>query len=243
MNYEEPYRVPVYLGNQKGQISLGSAVDIALMGSEHQLDQLDAGISSLAKHGAGWVITQYEMTINRMPKAEEELILGTAATTYNKLMTYRDYWIKDVAGDELLRFTGAWVMMDLTTRKLIPVIADFAERVGAPFDTHVKRFPRLAKLSGDVQAVPYRVRYFDIDENGHVHNTRYLDWMEDSLGADFLNSHELTGASIKYAREVAYGTQPEAQFTVSADGLDTAHQVVTAGVVNAEAQLRWRDRR
>lgn len=31
----------------------------------------------------------------------------------------------------------------------------------------------------------YYVRYFDIDMNGHVNNSKYLDWIYDVLGCAF----------------------------------------------------------
>jgi medium-chain acyl-[acyl-carrier-protein] hydrolase len=83
------------------------------------------------------------------------------------------------------------------------------------------------------------VRYFDIDPNGHVNNVHYFEWMEDSLGADFLAHHELASMKIKYAKELPVDATPSAQ--VQIEGLTTRHQVITDGVVNAEAEMTWRE--
>lgn len=240
MIYEEPYTIPFFLGTQKGNVNLAMLVNAMLMGSEHQLDQAGAGMEALLAHGLGWVITQYELTIEKMPPVESRVLLGTQARSYNKLMTYRDYWLATPAGQRLATMRGAWVMMDLTTRKLAPILPEFPEKVGAQFDTHVQRFKRLPKLTQIDVDVPYRVRYFDIDGNGHVNNVHYFEWMEDSLGAAFLQSHELATVRIKYAREVTYGSTPHAQAQI--DGLTTRHQIVTAGQINAEAEFTWRVR-
>lgn len=239
MKYEEPYQMPFFLATQKGTASLATLVNLLLLGSEHQLDAVDAGIEALGKEGAGWVITQYHLAVTRMPKMEEQLILGTEAVSYNKLMTYREYWLRTPAGDELARMTGAWVMMDLTTRKIIPIKPAFAEKVGAINDTKVRRFPRLTKLTQVDGQADYPVRYFDIDGNGHVNNVHYFEWMEDALGTDWLQTHELTGMDIKYAREVAAGSTPTSQYQL--DGLTTHHQIVTGDTLNAEATLTWRE--
>jgi medium-chain acyl-[acyl-carrier-protein] hydrolase len=238
--YEEPYTIPFFLGTQKGNVNLAMMVNALLMGSEHQLDAAGAGMDALLAHGLGWVITQYELAIKRMPAVETQVILGTQARSYNKLMTYRDYWLATPAGERLVTMRGAWVMMDLQTRQLAPILPAFPEKVGAQFATHVQRFKRLPKLDRIDVDIPYRVRYFDIDGNGHVNNVHYFEWMEDSLGADFLQAHELTGVRIKYAREVTYGSTPHAQ--VQREGLVTRHQIVTAGAINAEAEMTWRTR-
>lgn len=237
MIYKEELTVPFFLGTQTGTLSLANMANIMLLVSENQLDQVDAGIAGLAKYGAGWVITQYHIDVTRMPKIDEHLVAGTEATSYNKLMTYREYWLEDDAGQRLVTMRGAWVMMDLEKRKIIPIIPAFAEKVGAQFDSKVERFPRLAKQGEFDTTVPYRVRYFDIDGNGHVNNAHYMEWMEDVLGEDFLLTHRLVEADIKYAREVAYGTTVDS--AVRIDGDTSYHLISTAGVANAEAKLRW----
>ncbi|WP_262315717.1 acyl-[acyl-carrier-protein] thioesterase [Lacticaseibacillus parakribbianus] len=237
MIYEEAVTVPFFLGTKTGNLSLATLTNIMLLTSEHQLDRLDAGIAALAKHGAGWVITQYHIAITRMPKVEEPLVVGTEASGYNKLMTYREYWVKDPAGNTLATMSGAWVMMDLTTRKLIPIIESFAAKVEAPKTTKVRRYPRLPKLTDFAHRQPYTVRYFDIDGNGHVNNTHYMEWMEDALGADFLTHHRLTGVDIKFAREVTYGSTVESAYTI--DGTASHHQISVAGADNATATMTW----
>ncbi|WP_338217436.1 acyl-[acyl-carrier-protein] thioesterase [Lacticaseibacillus salsurivasis] len=240
MEYTEPLTVPFFLGTKTGELTLSNMVNIMLLISEKQLDQIGAGMSALAEHGAGWVITQYHIDITRMPNVDEPLIIGTQATSYNKLMTYRDYWIEDQSGQRIVMMHGAWVMMDLTKRKIIPIITSFPEKVGAAFDTKVERFPRLTKRTEFDQTLTYRVRYFDIDRNGHVNNAHYMDWLEDALGADFLTTHQPQSVDIKYAREATYGTTVDAAVTV--EGETSYHQISTDGVVNAEAKLTWRAR-
>ena len=240
MIYEESYQIPSFLAGRDNRVALNTLVNVMLAGSEHQLEQVGAGIDQVREHGVGWVITQYQLTVNQMPQAEVPLVLGTEAISYNKLMTYRDYWVNDAAGNRLATLRGAWVLMDLTTRKLVPIIPEIVARVQAPFDSHVQRFKRLAKLERIDVDVPYRVRYFDIDGNGHVNNSHYFEWLEDSLGAEFLQQHALQTMQIKYAREVTYGSTPHAQAQI--DGLTTRHQIVTEGVLNAEAELTWKRR-
>lgn len=237
MTYTEELTVPFFLGTQTGNLSLANMANIMLLVSENQLDQVDAGIAGLAKHGAGWVITQYHIDVARMPRIDEHLVAGTEATSYNKLMTYREYWLADDAGHHLVTMRGAWVMMDLATRKIIPIIPAFAEKVGAHFDSKVERFPRLVKQSEFTKTAAYRVRYFDIDGNGHVNNAHYMEWMEDVLGEAFLLTHKLVEADIKYAREVAYGTMVDS--AVRVDGDTSYHLISTDGLANAEAKLRW----
>ncbi|MHA3066704.1 acyl-[acyl-carrier-protein] thioesterase [Lacticaseibacillus saniviri] len=240
MEYSEQYRVPFFFGTTKGTISLSTLVNIMLLTSEHQLDEHDAGVPALAELGAGWVITQYHITVNRMPEVEELVEVGTAARSYNRFLTYRDYWINDADGNRLATIEGTWVMMDLETRKLLPIKAEIVNRVGAEEATTVKRFPRIQKIENETIRAPYRVRYFDIDSNGHVNNAHYFDWMEDSLGAEWLQQHELVSIDIRYEREVAYGDEAPIAVAELVSETETRHKIMSGDVVNAEAQMTWR---
>ena len=180
--YEEDYRIPGFLGDRFGRAGLANMMNVMLEVSERQLEQLHAGIDAISEFHAGWVITQYHMDIHRMPKIEERLRVGTEATTYNKYFTYRDYWIDDAQGNRLVSVSSNWVIMDLRTRKIVDVIPELVERVGAVSNRKINRFPRFKKVTDPDGEEAFHVRYFDIDSNGHVNNAHYLEWMENSLG-------------------------------------------------------------
>jgi len=240
MIYHEDYQVPFFFGTQDATISLSTLVNIMLLISEHQLDAHDAGVEALAARGAGWVITQYHLDVNQWPTVEQRVKVGTEALSYNKFLTYRNYWIDDEAGNRMATLESTWVMMDLTSRKIINVIPEIVESVGAVEATKVKHFPRISKIQNVSESLPYRVRYFDIDANGHVNNAHYFDWMQDSLGAEWLQTHRLVELDIRYEREVAYGQTPQSEYAIDADEpLLTKHRIVTDGVVNVEAQMKW----
>ena len=46
----------------------------------------------------------------------------------------------------LVTVNSNWVIMDLRTRKIVDVIPELVERVGAVSDRKIKRFPRLKKI-------------------------------------------------------------------------------------------------
>lgn len=143
--YEEDYRIPGFLGDRFGRAGLANMMNVMLEVSERQLEQLHAGIDAISEFHAGWVITQYHMDIHRMPKIEERLRVGTEATTYNKYFTYRDYWIDDAQGNRLVSVSSNWVIMDLRTRKIVDVIPELVERVGAVSNRKINRFPRFKR--------------------------------------------------------------------------------------------------
>lgn len=229
------------MGTANGDISVADAVNIMMLVSEHQLDQLGVGVAGLAKYGAGWVITQNQMTIERLPRVDEQLHVWTEATSYNRLLCYRTYGLDDQDGHTLAEIHSTWVMFDLTKRKMMPIIEAVAAPTGAVKSAKVERLPRVAKFDAADGSRDYRVRYFDIDFNGHVNNVHYFDWMCDSLGTDWLRHYRPTSVNIKYEQEVGPDDVTTAAFrhVVDAATPTTLHRISTGDQVNAIAEITW----
>ena len=239
--YSEKYQIQLFEGDANGCISLAMMMNIMLAISEHQLGQLDISQQKLVQnYHVGWVITQYHIDVKRAPKIGETIIVGTQATGYNRFFCYRDFWINDTNGNELVNVHSTFVMMDIKTRKIIPVIKEIVAKFDLEPSTRIVRFPRIPHLDENKPIISqdYRVRYFDIDNNGHVNNTRYFDWMQDVLEFDFLQNHVIKTADVRYEREVHYGeiAKSEAQIV---DENTTLHRIMNNDEVAAEAKFTW----
>ncbi|MBQ1438897.1 MAG: hypothetical protein IIZ10_04340, partial [Solobacterium sp.] len=49
--------------------------------------------------------------------------------------------------------------------------------------------------------------YSDIDLNGHMNNTRYLDWIDDMYDMHFHEVTRIRTLQINYLKELSYGDQ------------------------------------
>ena len=86
--YEDDYRIPGFAGDRYGRAGLANMMNVMLEISERQLETLHAGMDAINEFQAGWVITQYHMDIQRMPRIEEPLRVGTRRRlTINSLLT------------------------------------------------------------------------------------------------------------------------------------------------------------
>ncbi|WP_076645704.1 acyl-[acyl-carrier-protein] thioesterase, partial [Latilactobacillus sakei] len=169
--YTEEYRIPYFETDIKGELTLASLVNVLILASEHQLNDLNVGEETMHSLNLGWVVTQYQMTINRMPKVDEKVRIVTEAESYNRYFCYRNFWLYDEAGNECVFVQSIFVMMSYETRSMVPVVPE----IMAPFESMAikgsKRFPRIKKIDSEkASQKEYRVRYFDIDGNQHVNN-------------------------------------------------------------------------
>ena len=82
--YTEPHEIVYYECDVTGRVTLPMLLNIVLQASEKQSIFLERGLDYNAKLGVGWVITNYEIRISRLPKVGEIVFASTEAVTYNK---------------------------------------------------------------------------------------------------------------------------------------------------------------
>lgn len=239
--FAEQIKVPFYDVNSTGEMNLSSLFNEILLVSEHQLHQVQIDSQQMVQQGLGWVVTKYHLEIAHLPRLNEQIKITTQANSYNKFFCYRTFTVQNMAGEQLVKLTSNWVMLDIQTRKMLAIDPQIMERLSCPYSNEIWRFPRIDLIKYVNDPVTYRTRFADIDVNGHVNNSIYLDWMMDALGRDFLLKYRLQQFDIKYEREVPYGEM--VQSFVQQEQLTTHHLIKTAIGVNAQAQAVWQKKR
>ena len=117
----------------------------------------------------------------------------------------RDYRILDNNGDECIRATSGWMLLD--TEGLRPVRPqnvfeefDFSAAGEAVAGTAAKIPP-----SGEIhQELEVTARYSDLDQQGHVNNTRYLRWATDCYSPEEISRVIPKGFAVSYARSAGW---------------------------------------
>jgi medium-chain acyl-[acyl-carrier-protein] hydrolase len=112
--------------------------------------------------------------------------------------------IRDENGQELVSTISLWVLMDLQTRGMV---------LPGKSGITVEGITRGCELAtprsispGALEEVSQRmVSYSDLDRNGHMNNTRYLDWVCDLLPSSFHRNHGLKEFTVGYLAESREG--------------------------------------
>ncbi|MGK0550961.1 acyl-ACP thioesterase domain-containing protein [Enterococcus faecalis] len=239
--YSSTYEVAYYDADITGSMKIPSMLAVVIKTSEDQSDLLNRDAAYIADFGLGWVITNYEIVITRLPKVGEKLTITTQAMSYNKYFCYRHFWIHDEAGNECVFIKSTFVLMDKVNRKISTVLPEIIEPFESEKVTKIYRNQKIEKVTaGDF--LVYRVRFFDIDGNQHVNNAIYFNWILDVLGYDFLTKYEPTNILVKFDKEVEYGQEVESHFeTITEEGqLKTRHEIRMSGQTYCEANIDWK---
>lgn len=240
--YQLEHEVAYYECDLNQNMTFPAVVSIAIKASTEQSDQLERGSDYVEKLGLTWIITQYEMTIQRLPKVEENIKIFTEPTEYNRFFCYRDFWFEDQEGNELLRITAAFALMGIENRK----VSSVNEELMAPYDSpKVKKIRRWRKIESvkDGEKKDYHVRFYDLDSNHHVNNAVYFNWIIDVLGYYFLTTYQPKEVSIRYDKEVSYGNEIESWSQVKrAEDILTCHEIRLGDQLCCEANIKWKQK-
>ena len=237
--FEYSMKIPFDMSDVNGFIKIPQLILLSLQVSGMQ--SIELGMSDmyiLENYNLVWIITDYNMKIDRLPVFDEKITIETYAMSHNRLFCYRAFNIKDEAGNTIIEMVATFVLMDRDTRKVHPVMSEITDAFDSEFSKTMLRGPRFKELEGGVEQ-EYRVRFYDLDMNGHVNNSKYLDWVFEVMGADFLTQHVPKKVHLKYVKEVLAGGIITSQY--EQEGLKTQHQITSDGQINAQAEIEWEE--
>lgn len=156
--------------------------------------------------GIAWVASRYRVELRRAPRINEQISVETYATAPRHLFYPRMFVFRDGAGETISGAYSLWLLMDMQTRRAVrggeafshlPDNADAVPPVGAPGTVRPLEVP--------AEVREYLPQYCDFDLNGHVNNTRYLDWCCNALGVEALRDRYIQSFDINYESEIRPG--------------------------------------
>ena len=239
LTYQMKMKIPFDMADMNGHIKLPDVILLSLQVSGMQ--SIELGVSDkdmLEQYNLVWIITDYDIDVTRLPRFAEEITIETEALTYNRLFCYRRFTIYDEAGQELIHMMATFVLMDRDSRKVHAVEPEIVAPYQSDFDKKLIRGPKYESLEGPV-GKDYHVRFYDLDMNGHVNNSKYLDWIFEVMGADFLTQYIPKKINLKYVKEVRPGGVITS--AVERTGLERKHEITSDGCTTGQAISTWQE--
>lgn len=239
LTYQMKMKIPFDMADMNGHIKLPDVILLSLQVSGMQ--SIELGVSDkaiLEDYNLVWIITEYDIEVVRLPRFAEEITIETEALSYNRLFCYRRFTIYDEAGQEIIRMLATFVLMDRDSRKVHAVEPEIVAPYQSDFDKKLIRGPKYESLE-EPFSKDYHVRFYDLDMNGHVNNSKYLDWIFEVMGADFLTQYIPKKINLKYVKEVRPGGVITS--AVERTGLESKHEITSDGATNAQAIITWQE--
>lgn len=237
--YQYKMKVPFDMSDINGYIKVPQLLLLSLEVASNHSQSLGIGDKQLLEeHQLVWIVTDYDIQIKRLPSFDDDIIIETEALSYNRLFCYRRFSVLDSEGNSLVEMLATFVMMNRETRKAQAVAPEIVAPYEAEFSKKIHRGPRYHDLENPTSQ-SYRVRFYDLDMNGHVNNSKYLDWIFEVMGSEFLTKHIPEHIHLKYVREVRAGGLVESGYVL--DELESQHQINADDETKAQAIVTWRE--
>lgn len=186
-------------------------------------DDLGFGIAALHPRELTWILTHLSVQMRYMPMPQERIIFETWIEQNAHSLSTRNFRIYLMSDDKLLigECKSVWAVLDMEKREIVNIFDD--PIFDGCVDGEVLPMSRATRMIAlpDAPAVPYTVRYSDLDYNRHCNSCKYLQAMLDTylpkaltawqLGQPAAGGQKTDGEAwrldIHYSREVHAGEQ------------------------------------
>lgn len=160
----------------------------------------------LWEQGLVFLLSRITLRLHRVPMYKEQFTLNTWEFGKRGVLFLRNYDLTDESGEVVADAQSAWVIVNPETRHLMRPSAfqyDVAQRedkeVSAPMPQKIAFTCTEGNKVGE-----RRVRYSDLDANGHVYNAVYADIASDFAPSQIF-AHTLTDFSLNFVSEAKLG--------------------------------------
>ena len=213
-NYEVTDIAVDCYGRMKTSMILFLAQEVA---GQHCVS-LAVDYDTLAAKRMFWAVTRHRVQITRLPHRGETIRIETWPMPTTRVAYPRSVVAYDANGNECFRAISIWVLMDLDKRSMILPGKSGISVVGT------LRGMELDSPSGLVAKVlqnrrSRQVCFTDLDRNGHMNNTKYLDWVDDLLPSRFHEQHSPKEFTVCYLSESREGQTLDLSWDFLHDGV------------------------
>ena len=161
-----------------------------------------------------WAVSRNRVQITRLPRLGETIRVETWPMPTTRVAYPRSVVAYDQAGNELFRSISLWVLMDSRTRTMVLPGKSGVEVNGMLTGTELA-VPHAIAARPMEGAVCHKVGYCLLDQNGHMNNTRYMDWICDLLPSQFHETHPVQEFTLCYMNEAREGDEISLGYTLS----------------------------
>lgn len=184
--------------------TMASLGDILLTTAQFNADDNGFGLRRLNEMECSWVLSRMAVEMKRFPEQYENIQVETWVEEVGRANTTRNFCIRDEKNEIIGNACSVWVFFDMKTRRAkdlqtLDGIHDFATGEKALIDKPVK----LGTVEGE-EYDGFKVKYSDIDINGHVNSIRYIQWICDCFSLDCYRKCQVKRFEINYINEMLY---------------------------------------
>lgn len=168
--------------DHRGLLKLPALIDYFQDCSTFQSEALDIGMAWLKEQRRAWVLTHWQIVIDRYPALAEPVSVGTFASAFKGLTASRYFYLRDRTGALIARAHSSWAFMDLERNRPVRPTPEHIDPYGTAEPLDMPAEERRVRIPDGLEALePITVQRYQIDTNEHVNNCQYVQMALDAL--------------------------------------------------------------
>jgi acyl-ACP thioesterase len=202
--WREPFRVRFYEAEPTGRVAIPAICRYLQEAADCHCRTLGLSLSELREVGRMWVIVRLALQLFAVPQVGDSVVVETWPTSrMDGFRAYRDFRLRGGDGTLLGEAASLWLMLDAKTRRPARMPESVLEGRHPLFVTP-KPVESLALVEPQVamSQQQVRVRWRDLDVNGHANNVCYVDWALETVPMAIRQQMQLSGLDIQFRNEV-----------------------------------------
>ena len=157
-----------------GNMTLPALINYFQDCSTFQSEDIGLGTEVLKAKKKAWILSYWQIVIERLPALGERITAGTFATEFKGLYGNRNFVLDDARGNRLAYANSVWVFMDMEKGRPARPEPEDVLPYGSEPALEMEYEDRKIRLPENLEEPSFPVRKYHIDTNEHVNNCQYV---------------------------------------------------------------------
>lgn len=150
--------------------------------STFQSEDLGIGVGYLKERGLVWVLSSWQIVVDRYPRLCETVTIGTQPYEFKGFMGFRNFVMKDADGVTIACANAVFSLIEIDTARPVRPTEEMLSRYVLSEKLAMDYAPRKIFVpDGAVKGEEILIRPHHLDVNHHVNNGQYVRIAIDSL--------------------------------------------------------------
>ncbi len=185
--YEYDKRIGFSECGRDRRLTVTALIDAFQDCSTFQSEDSGVGFDVLEKKDLVWVINYWELEISDLPRLCDRVAVGTYPYSFKSCFGLRNFYMKDEAGEYLVRANSMWTLIDRVQARPVkaPDFIHEAYTIEPKLDMNYSSRKVLIPEGDDIQVTEQEsihIQPHHLDSNNHVNNGQYVKLAMSQIG-------------------------------------------------------------